>query len=394
MKIYEKIKQQLNPRMYERRTFFNLLTCSFALLLFFIGVRVASNDVALSEFMSRTVNRWYNTAVGSFFSVFAPFSLYECFIFIAIASVLCLLTRMIMQFHRRFFYRAFSSLLVIVIAALSVMGIYCFTTSFEYNRAEMPIPTREREISLLDARTFAEDYVDELNRLATKFDFDGETEYVISPYSFTELSNIIKEEYKKVTDDYFSPYSPDAKLISCSRIMSNLHITGFAFSPFGEANINALTPPRSVPIVIAHEMAHIKGVMREDDANLLAYYICLNADNEFVRYCAYAYTLNNVISATYSIHDDYYSQLRQQVPKEVDRETAAASAFWREYSLFQDISNWVNDLYLKFNGTNGTIDYTDPGSTTNEPPEYVPAEEITISLSRVQQVIFNIPVKN
>lgn len=339
--------------------------------------------------MARTVNRFYNTVIGSVFSLFVPVSLYETLLYCLIAFAFAMIARVIWRLARREMLAAISTLMVILIAALSVMGIYNFTAGFAYNRAEMPMAYAEKTVNILDARAVAEDYIAELAALTDKMEFDEETGYVVCPYPYAQLNKVLQKEYARLTDGYFTAFTPNVKKIASGWVMSNMHLTGVAFSPFGEANVNSLTPTRSLPVVMAHEIAHIKGVMREDDANLLAYYICLTAEDDFVRYCGYAYTVMNVLNATYSRSDNYYSETYYaRVPEPVRRERTAINSFWASYTLFDDIADWFNDLYLKFNGTGGTSDYVDPGSTIVEDPDTTPIEEQTVSLSRVQRMIF------
>lgn len=392
--MYEITKQKLNPAQRDKRKLIRLSVAAGALLLFFVVLLALRLNETFSEFMARTVNRWYNKVFGTASSVFSFISLYEVFLYAIITAAVCLIIWTVWLFKRRETLKAFSSLLVMLIIALSVMGIYNFTAGFAYNRAEIPVPLGKATVNLKEAREFADGYIAELARLSDKFDYDGDTGYVIMPYSYSELNAVLKKEYARLDDDYFSAYTPAVKKIQSGLIMTNMGLSGVAFSPFGEANVNSLTPTRSLPVTMCHEIAHIKGVMREDDANLLAYYICLTAENDFVRYCGLSYTLSIVMNAVHTGNgsDKEYAALYNSIPKKVLAERDAVADFWNSNNLASDIMDWFNDLYLKFNGTGGISDYPDPGAVNPDPTPPVPKapEDIIINLSRYQRMIFNL----
>ena len=61
-----------------------------------------------------------------------------------------------------------------------------------------------------------------------------------------------------------------AKSIGCSRILSYLDFTGFFFPFTGEANVNIDFPPSLFASTVAHELAHQRGVAKEQETNFVA----------------------------------------------------------------------------------------------------------------------------
>ncbi|MCI0339349.1 MAG: DUF3810 domain-containing protein [Acidobacteria bacterium] len=60
------------------------------------------------------------------------------------------------------------------------------------------------------------------------------------------------------------------------------------YMPFtGEPTINDTIPPAELPFAMANQKAHQRGFAREDEANFVAYVICTNADDPYVRYSGY-----------------------------------------------------------------------------------------------------------
>ena len=147
-------------------------------------------------------------------------------------------------------------------------------------------------------------------------------------------------------------YFPRAKGLFLSRtLLSNLNIGGF-FSPWTmEANYNADMPSQSIPFVITHELAHVAGHMREDEANFIAYLASRNFDNiDFnysAVYVALSYTLNALRRA---VSSEQYRELFALLPEQIQRDFAAARAYWQAFQgPAADISTRVNDAYLRLN---------------------------------------------
>jgi len=147
-------------------------------------------------------------------------------------------------------------------------------------------------------------------------------------------------------------YFPRAKGLFLSRVLlSNLNIGGF-FSPWTmEANYNTDMPGQSIPFVINHELAHVSGHMREDEANFIAYLASRNSENiDFnysAVYVAISYTLNALRG---SVSPEQYNELFSMLPEQLRRDFAAAHAYWQAFQgPAADLSVRVNDAYLRIN---------------------------------------------
>lgn len=110
---------------------------------------------------------------------------------------------------------------------------------------------------------------------------------------------------------------------------------------------------------MAHEISHSKGVNREDDANLVALYICLNSDDDFIRYSGY---YNGILSFLDAYNTTFRKSYRDKYPlrDEIYREYNVLYNFWNSHDLLAKIGNFYNNIFLKINGNkNGTDDYND-----------------------------------
>ncbi|MBD5451031.1 MAG: DUF3810 domain-containing protein [Lachnospiraceae bacterium] len=107
-------------------------------------------------------------------------------------------------------------------------------------------------------------------------------------------------EYEQLSGFYVTP-----KYLTCSKFFSQQYIMGYYF-PFSlEANINSVMYITNVPSTVCHELAHTKGFINEDDANMIGYLACVQSDDVFLQYCGYLSVLNYVNNDFYnSIHKD------------------------------------------------------------------------------------------
>ena len=139
-----------------------------------------------------------------------------------------------------------------------------------------------------------------------------------------------------------------------------MHISGVSFLPTGEANYNYQVPNVDLPFVMAHEIAHTKGVMNETDANYLAMYVCLNSEVPYLQYSALANALVSLEPMALTVNDDEkYKQFYDVISTNVWEDFAYSNRFWEEHDFFESISEWFNNLYLKVFGSETTEDYKD-----------------------------------
>ena len=60
------------------------------------------------------------------------------------------------------------------------------------------------------------------------------------------------------------------------------------YSPFTvEANYNWQMTGYNIPHTICHELSHLRGFMREDEANFIGILACTESDNAYFRYSGY-----------------------------------------------------------------------------------------------------------
>lgn len=159
--------------------------------------------------------------------------------------------------------------------------------------------------------------------------------------------------YVLVSKDYpiLKGLYPSPKPVAMSKLMSKAEITGI-FIPFTmEANVNVHIPDYSIPATMNHELAHLRGFMREDEANFIAYITCMASDNIDLQYSGTMLALIIANNALYNQNPELYYNVREDLSDGVIRDLMFNNKYWLQFedTTISVISNKVNDTYLKAN---------------------------------------------
>ena len=335
-----------------------------AALVVFINIR---NNPETCESITRGFARWYGSWMSKL-DALVPFSLTEVFfVSLGIIGLILLISAIISLFKLKPF-TALGRVVDIAIIALMTIDMYHLTCQFSYNRKEMPLPMYEGEVKREEHVDIFNYFADDVNDCISKLEFDDKGD-VKTDMSLKDITNEVKKAYEIVTDDYFHHYFGGVKGMFSSIIYREFQITGVTFAPFSEANINTLNTHSNIPLTVAHELAHTKGVMREDDANKLAFYVCLNSEHPYLRYCAYVSYFSQIegIATSYYLTDEERSNLHS-VDVALNKTRTYEYKFWKEHNLLGDIGDWINNLYIKSSGVKeGTSSYSSGTQYTHDP---------------------------
>lgn len=114
-----------------------------------------------------------------------------------------------------------------------------------------------------------------------------------------DAMRMLGKDYKQLSGFYVTP-----KYLTCSEFFSQQYIMGYYF-PFSlEANINSVMYITNVAPTVCHELAHTKGFINEDDANMIGFLACIQSDDPFLQYCGYLSVLNYV-------NNDFYESINK-----------------------------------------------------------------------------------
>ncbi len=340
------------------KAFYVLL--ALALLVLFLHL-VAIAFPAFADRMNGSASHILRAALAYATSVF-PFSLAELFV-VGIPLWIILLILLVRRLLRRG-----KSTLRISCAFLGIIPVIYMLFAFTMGMGYAASPLSEHLSLDTDEKITAEELYDtalwlvgEANAAAELVTVgeDGQTRM---PYDTKEMNQKLIEAYRMLAEryDFINTYSVGIKPILLSRPMAYTGITGVYSFFTGEANMNTAYPDFSNVYTAAHEMAHARGIARENEANFVAFLALEVSDDPYLRYAAYTNLLQYVINALARTDRDMLALLYENISDTVKNEYKAYNAFVDSVddSFVRDVAESVNNAYLQGVGTEGTVSYS------------------------------------
>jgi len=145
-------------------------------------------------------------------------------------------------------------------------------------------------------------------------------------------------------------YGPP-KPVMLSELMSWTRIIGIYTVTTAEANVDIDIPQAEIPFTMMHEMAHQRGIAREDEANASAWFACrMHPDPDF-RYSGALQTWIYASNALRTADATAWQEVAATLSPAVKLDLAAQYAYWARYDTVVDkVADKANDLWLKTNG--------------------------------------------
>jgi hypothetical protein len=335
-------------------------------VLIYLGVTAALNIIILiisrlstgfSEFYAARI---YPLAVGVFGRVTGifPFAAVEILLYLLIAAALAgialLVIKLVKGRQKRLKYWARAGLaLSCTVSTLLLM--YQLGCGINYHR--LPFSQHSGfELGMYsseDLQAVIIEVIAELELLVPLIDTREDGSFALDKSSFNHTS---RNAMQKLGELYpvLDAYYPRPKPILFSRqIFSPLMLCG-VFSPFTlEALYNRDMPDSYIPFTALHELSHLSGFMREDEANFIAFLACRASDDAAFRYSGYVRALSYLLGAYDG--DDFFG-LYSRVPEQVRLQYNIESDYWWSFysapggAAIAAISTAVNDTYLIMQG--------------------------------------------
>lgn len=368
-KINENSEKTVDGRKLRFKALFNY--CPIICFVFFgIGIFsllvhiIAVNSPIFADFITRYVASGVRFALAKL-TDWIPFSLAEM-ILILMPIVLVLLAIKAIKVIRSDEKYVYSRYLCAVLSAIvTFYSLFVFTlgTSYQgttlYEKLGVERPKYEDSSDLLALCEYLRDNAKECAENITFNEMTGS----VMPYSRDKLNDLLNDACIKAAEKYkfISPLRSNFKDVVLSPYMTYTHISGVYSYYTGEANINTSFPDYTLPFTAAHEMSHQRGIAREEEANFVAYLICMESDDNYIRYSAYLNLLEYVQSALHRADKNAYSAFSYTLGSDILLEFRAYNAFFDKYreNVVADVSQAVNNSYLQSQGQSaGTMSYS------------------------------------
>jgi hypothetical protein len=255
---------------------------------------------------------------------------------------------------------------VSIICIFSILSLFlssfvlCFSAGYKSASLDKKLNMEMQAVDAEELYDASEYLVNKINELSVEIGY-GEDGFSQMPYSFTELNEKLLIAYESFCQDhdFISTFKSRLKPVLISEAMSYAHITGVYSFFTGEANINVSFPDYTIPFTSAHEMAHQRGFAREDEANMIAFLVCIQSEDLYIQYSAYLNVFEYVSAALYRADNAKFKQIYDKLNNDTHLEQKAYNNFFEKYdnSVASKVSGVVNDTYLKSQGTPGKKSY-------------------------------------
>ncbi len=340
------------------------------LVLFALGILALTVHIisiispAFADFITRYVGAGARFVLAKL-TGWIPFSLAEmilCLLPVLLAVLLIIGIKTVRSDKKYAYLKYICSLLAVVVTFYSLF-VFTLGTAYQgttlYEKLDVEKPQYEDSHDLV---ALSEYLRDRANECAEDITFNAESGSIM-PYSRDKLNEMLNEACIKASKkyDFIAPLRSNFKDVILSTPMTYTHISGVYTYYTGEANINTNFPDYTIPYTAAHEMAHQRGIAREEEANFVAYLICMESDDSYIRYSAYVSMLEYVQSALYKADKTAYSELYYTLGENILIEYRAYDEFFDRYrkSVAADVSGTINDVYLQSQGQSaGTMSYS------------------------------------
>ena len=261
---------------------------------------------AFTDFYVAKVFPLWVASYGRFSELFS-FSLGEGMILLLLLLlclvVLFVIPAIVLRHKTRFFRIFYLNLCKLVLPVTLIMTLNCtvlyHTTKLTVVPSTKAASAKEEESSGESLEELIDLYnrlVERANELSLEMERDGKG--YVNQEAGTELFETAISSMQKLGETYplLKGYYPQTKVIRNSWFLSQQYIAGYYFPFSMESNINGVMYIMNVPATVCHELAHIHGYIREDEANFLGFAACVESGNEFFEYSGILSVLSYVAS--------------------------------------------------------------------------------------------------
>lgn len=344
---------------YERLPRICLVTYGVALFSLVIYI-IACLSPAFADFFNQNVSSVLRS-LFNLLTAWIPFSLGEACVWLLIPALVFSLILAVRHYCDTWKSAlVFLGMLVSVLSVLFSLFVLNFATGYRGRGLDEKLGLDRQSVSADELYETAELLREHINR-ETESILYTEEGFSHMPYSLETMNAKLNETYAAFCDDhdFISHVDGRVKPVLISEAMSYMHITGVYSFFTGEANLNVNFPDYTLPFTAAHEMAHQRGIAREDEANFVAYLICISSEDPYIRYSGYLNMYEYVIGALASADGEIFRMVNAHLNTEVREEIRAYNQFFETYadSTASKVSGSVNNSYLQSQGTPGTKSY-------------------------------------
>lgn len=339
--------------LFSKIAYISAAVCALLFIIFIVSE-------TFSDFFNRHIASVLRAALA-YITGWIPFSLSEMLVIlipvITVFTVIFAMRHYADSWHDVF---VFCGILLSIAAIFFSVFTLGFASAYRGSTLDKKLRIERADVSAEELYETSMILARELNREKSRIVFI-EHGFSVMPYGYGEMNDKLIEAYDTACEkyDFIQKLNSNLKPVMLSEPMSYTHITGVYTFFTGEANINVAFPDYTIPYTAAHELAHQRGIAREDEANFVAFLVCMESNDPYIRYSAYLNLYEYVSSALYSASPELYKAVNSTLDINIRYEMKSYSDFFKKYqnSVASEVTEAVNDTFLTIQGTEGTKSY-------------------------------------
>ncbi len=345
---------KLIKRLFQFKRMYLLLGLPVGLLLTLLA---RSGGDWVENIYAKGVHAFFENTIGRFVSLF-PFSVTEWLIVLAVLGAVTYIVFVIIWLcksrgaWKHILYRTFIN--VLCTASLAYF-LFVITMGLSYYRtpASEYLDLEVREYSVEELQEVTLWLAERANETRAGLPEDENGVSVLMDEDFWDTSAEAQACYNKISETYpdIGTVSARNKPMVFSKVMSSTLTLGVYFPYTFESNINVDVSDYTIPVTMCHELAHVEGFMREDEANFLGFLACMQSERPDFQYSGYmsafTYALNRLADEDYAAA----AAVAQIVEDGVIRDDVAESEYWKKYrgTVVSETTGEIYETYLESN---------------------------------------------
>lgn len=311
----------------------------------------------VEQIYAQKVHAFFENTLGRLVSML-PFSVSEWLIAAAVLGVVAYIVWVILRLCRQpgrwkhILYRTFVNFLctgsIAYFLFVITMGLCYYRTP-----ASQYLSLSVKQYSVEELAEVTMWLSEQANLEREKLEEDEQGVAKLQEETWWDTSAEAQACFNKISETYpgIGTVTARNKPMVFSKIMSSVLTMGVYIPYTFESSINVDMTAYTVPATMCHELSHVKGFMREDEANFLGFLACMQSKRADFRYSGYmsafGYALNRLASEDY----DAAVKVANNVSDAVARDDSADHAYWEQYrgTVVADTSGEIYNAYLESN---------------------------------------------
>lgn len=328
----------------------------FLLPATFIISLIAKETPSFSEWYAKTIYYYISKSIN-FITSLIPFSIAEFLIILLILIALTYIVIYILKFIKNKESRketVFKFILNPLCFSCIIYFIFVVFCSINYSRYPFAqtCGLEVKPSSKTELTELCNQLVDDINKLRQNVKTDNKKVMMLNENNIYLTAKEAQIAFDKLSDDYplLRAGYGQPKPVFMSRFMSYCNITGIFFPFTFESNVNTDVPDYTIPSVMCHELSHLRGYMREDEANFIGYLACKKSDSADFKYSGKMLAFINASNALYRTDQKDAEKIFLKLSTGVKRDLINNSEYWEQFEgPVAETATKVNDSYLKAN---------------------------------------------